>query len=81
MLNPIQLITIRRKFGPKGKSYQTIILLSTFSAAIFRVTAFASVHPEIVAFGPGQGRNEFETAGVARLRRKNVNGYAIISNS
>jgi tRNA G46 methylase TrmB len=28
-----------------------------------------SVHPEIVDLGSGQGRSEFETAGVAVLRR------------
>jgi hypothetical protein len=28
-----------------------------------------SVRPEIVAFGSDQGRSEFETAGVALLRR------------
>jgi hypothetical protein len=29
----------------------------------------ACAHPEIVDFGSGQGHSEFETAGVAALRR------------
>jgi hypothetical protein len=33
----------------------------------------------MVDFGSGQGRGIFETAGIALLFRKSVNGYAIIS--
>jgi hypothetical protein len=32
-------------------------------------TYINSVHPEMVDLGSGQGRREFETAGVARLGR------------
>jgi hypothetical protein len=38
-----------------------------------------SVHPEMVDFGSDQGRSVFATAGVVLLRRKSVNGYAIIA--
>jgi len=31
--------------------------------------SFVSVHPEMVDCGSGQGRSDFATAGVARLRR------------
>jgi hypothetical protein len=33
------------------------------------IRKLGSVHPEMVDFGSGQGRSDFETAGVARLRR------------
>ena len=37
-----------------------------------------SVHSETVDFDSGQVRSDFETAGVAALRRKPMNGCAII---
>ena len=37
------------------------------------------VHPEMLDFDSGQGRSNFATAGVAALRRKPMNGSAIIA--
>jgi hypothetical protein len=37
--------------------------------AVCHAEGLFSVHPEMVDFGSGQGRSDFETAGVVRLRR------------
>jgi hypothetical protein len=46
-----------------------VILPSPRDADVFFYIPAFSVHPEMVDFGSGQGRSDFETTSVARLRR------------
>ncbi len=57
--------------SPGHRTETTILGLAKNMKSFFRVL-LARVHPEIADFGSGQGRSEFETAGVALLRRKSV---------